>query len=126
MGARRINKVRRPLAVYSLVKHAMKEGIFDVELVDRSGMGGGDAKNNVNGGGFNSRAEGFNIVDAWLLRIPANNPSCLVTSKRTIGMEFMLEDPLPSDYVGTFCFEFVALFSIDITLKEAQKNRSSE
>jgi hypothetical protein len=79
----------------------MKKGILHVELVDRPRARCSNAENNVDGGRFNNWIEGLIIVDAVLLRETLDNLASLVSSKRTISIILVLENPLASDDVGT-------------------------
>ena len=60
---------------------AMKKGILHIELVDRLGAGDGQAEDDPYGGRFDNRTEGLIVVDAVLLREPANNPPALCRAR---------------------------------------------
>jgi hypothetical protein len=88
-----VDKARRLLAVDHLVKIAMKEGILDIQLMNRPSTGDGDAEYDADRGGLDNGAECLIIINTRLLREPTNNPSCLVASKSTVRGELVLEDP---------------------------------
>ena len=90
----RVDEARWLLTVDHLIKIAMKEGVLDIELVNRPRTGDGDAEDNADHGGLDDRAESLVKINARLLREPTNNPACLVASKSAIGGKFVLEDPL--------------------------------
>lgn len=78
----------------------MEEGILDIKLVDWLGVRCGNGENYPNGGWFDNKAKGLIKINARLLGIAINNPTCLVPSKQTIRVEFVFEDPFTSDNVG--------------------------
>jgi hypothetical protein len=93
LGSSRVDEARGLLAVDHLIKIAMQESVLDVELMNRPSTGDGNAEDDMNRGRFDDRAESLVIVNAGLLREPANHPPCLVSSKTTIGAKLMLVDP---------------------------------
>jgi hypothetical protein len=56
----------------------MKECILDVEMMHKPYMIGGNAENDVYGGGFDDRTESLIEVNTGLPREATNNPTCLV------------------------------------------------
>jgi hypothetical protein len=94
VGVALVNKVGGLLTVDLLVKDATKEGILDVELVDRPRPRDGDAEDDPYRGRLDDGTEGLVEIDARLLREAANHPSCLVPSKAAIRVKLMFKDPL--------------------------------
>jgi hypothetical protein len=99
-GTRGIDKPRGLLAVDFFRKVAVKKGVFDVELMDGPILRHGEGENNTDGGWFDDRAESLVEVNARLLCETTNDPTCLVTSKRSIGIEFVTKNPFATDDVG--------------------------
>ena len=72
----------------------VKKGVLHVQLVDRPAPGSGDAEDDADRRWLDDGAERLIVVDAVVLSEAANNPASLVKGKRTIGVEFMLINPL--------------------------------
>jgi hypothetical protein len=100
-GTRGIDEPRGLLAVDFFGKIAVKKGVFDVELMDGPILRHGERENNTDGGWFDDGAESLIEVNARLLCETTNDPTCLVTSKRSIGIEFVTKNPFATDDVGT-------------------------
>lgn len=61
----------------------------------------GKRENNADGGWFEDGAESLVELNARLLCETTNDPTCLVTSKRSIRIEFVTENPFATYDVGT-------------------------
>ena len=96
IGASRVNKARRLLTVDGLLQVAVKKGVLHIQLVDRPATRGGDAEDDTNRRRLDNGAEGLIVVDAVALSEATDDPVSLVTGKGTIGVEFMLINPLAS------------------------------
>jgi len=79
----------------------VEEGILHVELADRPIPGRSNAEHGADRGRLDDRAEGLVVVDAGLLGETADDPARLVPGEGTVGVEFVLEQPLPSNNVST-------------------------
>jgi len=79
---------------------AMKKIILHVELMDGPGVRDGEAEDDPYHGRFDNRTECLVVVDAVLLREPANNPPDLVSSEGAVGVVLVLEDPLVGDDIS--------------------------
>ena len=96
----RVNKAwRLLLTVDGLLQVSVKKGVLHVQLVDQPAPGSGDAEDDADRRRLDDRVERLIVVDAVALSEAANNPASLVTGKRTIGVEFMLINPLASHNV---------------------------
>lgn len=60
-----------------------------------------ERKNDADGGRFDDGTESLVEVNARLLCETTNNPTCLMTSKGSIGVEFVTKDPFTTDDVST-------------------------
>jgi hypothetical protein len=69
--------------------------------MDRPILRHSERKNDADGGRFDDGTEGLVEVNARLLCETTNNPTCLVTSKRSIGIEFVTKDPFATYDVST-------------------------
>ena len=78
----------------------MKKGVLHVELVDQPRARGSNAENDADGGRIDNWTECLIVVDVVLLRETPDNPASLVSSKQTINIILVLENPLASDDVG--------------------------
>jgi len=96
-----INKTWRLLAVDCLIKMTMKKSILDIQLMNRPMTRGCNTQNCPDCSWFNNRTESLIIVNAMLLRKSPNHPTSFVTSKRTIRMILMLENPLSCHDIST-------------------------
>ena len=77
----------------------MKKGVLHIQLVDRPMTRGGDAEDDANLRRLDDEAEGLIVVDAVTLSEATNDPASIVTGKGTVGVEFMLINPLASHNV---------------------------
>ena len=59
----------------------MKKSILHVELMDGPGVRDGEAEDDPYRGRFDNKTEGLIVVDAVLLREPANNPPALCRAR---------------------------------------------
>jgi len=96
-----INKTRRLLTIDCLIKMTMKKSILDLQLMNRPMTRGYNTQNYTDYSWFNNRTESLIIVNAMLLRKSPNHPTSFVTSKRTIKMILMLENPLSCHDIST-------------------------
>jgi hypothetical protein len=74
----------------------MKEGVLDIELVDRPIPGEDDA----DGGELDDRAEGLIVVHAEALGEAPKNPASLVAVQGAIRSQFVAKEPLASGRIG--------------------------
>ena len=95
----RVNKARRLLTVDGLLQVAVKKSVLHIQLVDQPATGSGDAEDDANRRRLDDRVEGLIVVDAVALSEAVNNPASLVTGKGTVGVEFMIINPLASHNV---------------------------
>src|SRR6185437_6972778 len=96
-----INKTWRLLAINCLIKMTMEKSILDIQLMNRPVARGCNTQNCPDGTWFNNRTECLIIINAMLLRESPNNPTSFVTSKGTIRMILMLENPLSCHNIST-------------------------
>ena len=80
---------------------SLQKGILHIELMNRPMTRYSKAKNSANGGRLDHMNESLVIIYAMLLRKSLNHPTSFVTSKRTIRMIFMLENPLSCHDIST-------------------------
>jgi hypothetical protein len=100
-GTRGIDEPRGLLVVDFFGKIAMKKGVFDVELMNRPILRHNERENDADGGWFDNGTESLVEVNARLLCETMNDPACLGTSKRSIRIEFVTENPFATYDVGT-------------------------
>ena len=96
----RVNKAWRLLIVDGLLQVFVKKCVLHVQLVDRPAPGSGDAEDDADHRRLDDGAECLIVVNAVALSEAANNPASLVTGKGTIGVEFMLINPLACHNIG--------------------------
>jgi hypothetical protein len=60
-----------------------------------------ERKNDADGGGFDDGTESLVEINARLLCETTNNPVCLVTSKISIGIEFVTKNPFATYDIST-------------------------
>jgi len=96
-----INKTWSLLAIDCLIKMTMEKSILDIQLMNRPVARGCNTQNCPDGTWFNNRTECLIIINAMLLRESPNNPTSFVTSKGTIRMILMLENPLSCHNIST-------------------------
>jgi hypothetical protein len=87
-------------AVDSLRHSAMKEGVLDVELVDRPVPGEGKGEDGADGGELDDRTEGLIVVHAGSLGEALKNPAGLVAVKGAIRSQLVAKEPLASDHIS--------------------------
>lgn len=56
-----------------------------------------ERENGADGGWLDHRREGLSEINLGVLIKPTNDPSSLVVLESAVGIQFMLEHPLPSD-----------------------------
>jgi hypothetical protein len=78
----------------------MKEGILDVELVDRPVPGEGEGEDDADGGELDDGAEGLIVVHAVSLGEAPKNPAGLVAIEGAIRSQLVAKEPLASDHIG--------------------------
>jgi hypothetical protein len=79
----------------------MKEGVLDVELVDRPVPGEGEGEDSVDGGELDDEAESLIVVHAGSLGETPKNLASLVAVEGAIRSQFVVKKPLASDHIGT-------------------------
>jgi hypothetical protein len=95
-----INEASGLRAVDSLRECAVEEGILDVELVYGPTPGDTQSQHSPDGGRLDDEAEGLVIVHPGTLSEPPKDPTSLVSVKRAIRLELVLDDPLVGDDIG--------------------------
>jgi hypothetical protein len=78
----------------------MKEGVLDVELVDRPVPGEGEGEDGADGGELDDGAEGLIVVHAGALGEAPKNPAGLVAVEGAIRSQLVAKEPLVSDHIG--------------------------
>jgi hypothetical protein len=99
--SRGVNEAGRLLAEDGLLKMTVKKSVLHVELVNGPRLRGSNAEDDANRGRFDNWTESLVVVDAVLLGEAPHNPTCLMPSKGSISIIFMLENPLAGDDIGT-------------------------
>lgn len=97
VGVDGVDEARRLLTVDRLLQIAMEEGILHIELVNGPPVGDGEAEDDSDCSRLDDRTKSLIIVDAGLLRVPANHPTRLVPSEGAICMKFVFQDPFTGD-----------------------------
>jgi hypothetical protein len=97
---RRVNEASRLRAVDGLGECAVEEGILDVELVHGPTPRNSQSQHGPDGGRLDDEAEGLVVVHPGALSEPLEDPTSLVTIKRAIRLELVLEDPLTGVDIG--------------------------
>jgi hypothetical protein len=95
-----VDKANGLAAVDSLRQSAMKEGVLDVELVDRRVPGEGEGEDGADGGELDDGAEGLIVVHAGALGEAPKNPVGLVAVEGAIRSQLVAKEPLVSDHIG--------------------------
>jgi hypothetical protein len=95
-----VDEPRWLCTVHSLIEGAIEEGILHVELMNRPGVGDGNAEDGLNHCQFDNQTEHFIIVDVGLLGVATGDPTSLVARQGAVRVELVLEDPLVEDEVG--------------------------
>jgi len=96
-----IDEACRLMAEHLFGKVAVQERILDVELMYRPRTRSCKMKDYPNCCRFDDRREGLVEVDARTLVEPTDHPSSLAALQGSVGVQFVLEDPLPCDDVCT-------------------------
>jgi len=96
----RILEPKRLSTVDCLGHHPMKEGILDVQLMNSPVLRKGQGEHHTNRRGLHHWTEGLIIVHTGVLREATKNPMYLVPLKGAIGLELVLENPLPRNDIG--------------------------
>ena len=99
----RVSAVPKPrwlVHKYSILKVPMKEGIFNIKLVNRPGLTESQREDRADGGGFDHVAESFLTVDANLMRPAISNKTGFVPLKRTIRSKLMFKKPHTSNNIN--------------------------
>jgi hypothetical protein len=78
----------------------VEEGVLDVELVHGPTPGDSQSQHSPDGGRLDNGAESLIVVHAGALSEPLEDPTSLVSVKRAIHLEIVLEDPLVDDDIG--------------------------
>ena len=90
----------RLMAIDSLGKITVQERILDIELVNRPLTGRCKVKYCTYGCWFHHRRESLMEIYSRSLREPSDNPSGFAPLERSVGVELVLEQPLPGDDIG--------------------------
>jgi hypothetical protein len=97
---RRVNEADGLRAVDDLGECAMEEGVLDVELVHEPNPGDSQSQHSPDGGRLDDGVEGLIVVNLRVLSEPPEDPTSLVSVKRAIRLQLVLEDPLVGDDIG--------------------------
>jgi hypothetical protein len=84
-----------------LIKMPMQKGVGYVELIDEPILVGGDGEHRAHSAQFDHRRKGFTEVNPCAMGEATNNPFGLVLLEAAVGLEFMLQHPLPSYDIST-------------------------
>jgi hypothetical protein len=95
-----VNEAGGLKTVDDLRECAVEEGILDVELVHKSTHGDSQRQHSPNGGMLDDGAEGLITVHPEALSEVLEHPTSLVSVKRAIHHDLVLEDPLVGDDIG--------------------------
>jgi hypothetical protein len=88
------------IAVDSLSEGAMEEGIFHIELLNRTVMGDSSGEHRTHGGRFHNRDESLIVVDSGVLSETPKDPASLVAIEGPVSAELVCQEPFASDDVG--------------------------
>jgi hypothetical protein len=91
---------QRLRAVDGLGECAIEEGILDIELVHGPTPGDRQSQHSPDGGTLDDGAEGLIVVHPGVLSEALEDSMSLVSIKRAIRLELVLENPLASDDIG--------------------------
>jgi hypothetical protein len=78
----------------------MKEGVLDVELVDRAVLGEGEGEDDVDGGELDDGAEGLIVVHTGALGEAPKDPAGLVAVEGAIRSHLVAKLSLTGDHIG--------------------------
>jgi hypothetical protein len=78
----------------------VEEGVLDVKLVHGPTPEDSLSQHSPDGSRLDDRAEGLIVVHPRALIEPPEDPTSLVSFKRVIRLELVLEDPLVGDDIG--------------------------
>jgi hypothetical protein len=79
------------------IENTVKEGVVDVELVDRLATHRSQCEHHEHHGYLDDRMVCFTIVDVGSLCEATDHPSCLVTVKAAVLLELVVEHPFAMD-----------------------------
>jgi hypothetical protein len=79
----------------------VKESILDIQLMNRPVLRQCQGKNHTNGCWLDHWTESLIIINTWTLSETPENPTSLVSIKRTIWMKLVPKNPLPGDQINT-------------------------
>jgi hypothetical protein len=91
-----IDKTSRLLAKHVFLEMPMEKSIGDIELFGWPAPRHCDGEHCPDSGGLHYRRERLPEVDASPLSEPTNHPPSLIAFQSSIGIQFMFEDPFPS------------------------------
>jgi hypothetical protein len=97
---RGVNEVDGLRAVDGLEECVVEEGVLDVELVHGPTPGDSQSQHSPNNGRLDDGAEGLVVVHPGALSEFPKDPTSLISIKRAIRLELVLEDPLADDNIG--------------------------
>jgi hypothetical protein len=86
--------------VDSLRQSAMKEGILDIELMDRPVPGEGEGEDGENGGELDDGVESLVVVHTRALGEAPKYPVGLVAVERVVRGQLVVKEPLAGDHNG--------------------------
>jgi hypothetical protein len=79
----------------------VKKCVLHVQLVNEPCLRGADAEDDLNRYRLDNGAECLVVIDAVALGEAADDPTCFVSGKSTIGVVLVFEHPLARHDVGT-------------------------
>jgi hypothetical protein len=78
----------------------MKEGVLDVELVDRSVSEEGEGEDDANGGELDDGTEGLIIIHSGALGEAPKDLAGLIAVEGAIQSQLMAKEPLAGDHIS--------------------------
>jgi hypothetical protein len=96
-----IFKTRGLSEIDSFMKSTMQESIFNIKLMNWPRRTNNKTKKNMNGLRTDNRRESLIESNTILLREPTTDPSCFISSKRTISMKFVMENLFTRNNIST-------------------------
>jgi hypothetical protein len=100
LRVRGVNEVGELRAVDGIRECAMEEGILNVELVHGPTPKDSQSQHSPDGGRLDDGVEGLIVVHPGALSEAPEDPTSLISIKRVIRLELVLEDPLVGDDIG--------------------------
>jgi hypothetical protein len=78
----------------------MEEGVLHIKLVDRPILGVSQSKDSADSSWLDDGAESLVVINSGVLGEPTKDLASFVSIQRAVGVELVLEYPLPSDHVS--------------------------